>query len=201
MPPRADRLGLARAPQIRIGAVIAIAIAIGAAVWAFSGSDSSPKTTSTPVATAPTTVVTTPATPPFGPSALSVAALRKFAGTAGTPVYWAGAKKGQSYEVTRTTTGRVFVRYLPAGVAAGAPGANYLIIATYPYQNAFSALQAVSKTGQVKLPGGGIAVVDSQYTKSVHLAYPGVQFEIEVYDPSPAVARRVAVSGAVRPVS
>jgi hypothetical protein len=43
-------------------------------------------------------------------------------------------------------------------------------------------------------------VVDKTYTKSVHVAYPGVAYQVEVYDPSPATARTVAVSGDVRPV-
>lgn len=35
---------------------------------------------------------------------------------------------------------------------------------------------------------------------SVHLAFPGIPYEIEVYDPSPTTARRLAASGDIRPV-
>jgi hypothetical protein len=52
----------------------------------------------------------------------------------------------------------------------------------------------------IEIPGGGLALVHEGYRKSVHLAYPGVDYQVEVYDPSPRVARRVAVSGKVRPV-
>ena len=92
------------------------------------------------------------------------------------------------------------MRYLPLGVKAGAPEGKYLIVATYPFPKAFAALQAVAHGSQIGLPGGGIAVVDQAYPKSVHLAYPGVAYQVEVFDPSPARARQVAVSGDVQPV-
>jgi hypothetical protein len=33
------------------------------------------------------------------------------------PVYWAGPRPSYTYELTRTSDGRIFVRYLPTGVA------------------------------------------------------------------------------------
>jgi hypothetical protein len=77
----------------------------------------------------------------------------------------------------------------------------YLTVATYPYPHALRALKNVSHGQQVGLPGGGIALVDQNYQKSVHIAYPGVDFEVEVFDPSPARSSRVARSGDLRPVS
>jgi hypothetical protein len=77
----------------------------------------------------------------------------------------------------------------------------YLTIATYPYPDALHRLRNVSHGQQVGLPGGGIALVDRNYPKSVHLAYPRVGYEVEVFDPSPARSRQVAMSGDVRPVS
>jgi len=53
---------------------------------------------------------------------------------------------------------------------------------------------------EIAIAGGGIAVIDQGYRKSVHVAFPGVNYQVEVYDPSPAVSRRTAVSGNVRPV-
>jgi hypothetical protein len=183
------RGGVLGRPRVRLSAVIVLAIAAGVVAWVLigRGSSSSP-TTAGPVAQ------------PISPIALSASGLRTLALGASQPIYWAGPKKGYMYELTRTTAGRVFVRYLPAGVKAGAPGANYLIVATYPYPNALNALKAVSHKAQIAVPGGGIAVIDKTYTKSVHVAYPGVAYQVEVYDPSPATARAVAVSGDVRPV-
>ena len=54
-----------------------------------------------------------------GPVLVSAAELRRFAESKDQPVYWAGPLKGASYELTATPSGRTFVRYLPAGAAAG----------------------------------------------------------------------------------
>ena len=45
-----------------------------------------------------------------------------------------------------------------------------------------------------------MALVDESYPNSVHVAYPGVDYQVEVYDPSPARAREVATSGLVQRV-
>jgi hypothetical protein len=45
------------------------------------------------------------------------------------------------YELTRNSTAKVYVRYLPFGVKAGAPKGDYLIVATYPFPGAYEALQ------------------------------------------------------------
>jgi hypothetical protein len=134
------------------------------------------------------------------PVAATVAGLERLAGTIGHPVYWAGPRKGYTYEWTRRSDGAIFVRYLPAGVRVGDPRGDFLIIVTYPYPNALGALQRVANGKGIAVPGGGLALVHEGYAKSVHLAYPGVDYQVEVYDPSPRVARRVAVSGQVRPV-
>jgi hypothetical protein len=75
----------------------------------------------------------------------------------------------------------------------------YLTIATDPNPNAFQDLKA-SHGQEQDLPGGGIALVDERSPTTVHLAYPGVAYEVDVYDPSPTRAQLVADSGQVRPV-
>jgi hypothetical protein len=176
-------------PRVRLGAVVALAVVAGLIAWAIigSGDNSSPKANTATVS-------------PVGPVGLSAQGLRNRVASLNQPIYWAGPKPGYVYELTRTDSGNVYVRYLPPGANPGAPGAPYLIIATYPFGNALQALIAVSHGKQLNLPGGGIALVDEKYPKSVHVAFPGVNYQIEVYDPSPARSRRVAVSGDVRPV-
>jgi hypothetical protein len=49
---------------------------------------------------------------------VSPAQLARFAALSTTPVFWAGPRPGVSYELT-SLSGRVYVRYLPRGVAAG----------------------------------------------------------------------------------
>ena len=79
-------------------------------------------------------------------------------------------------------------------------GKPYLTVATYPFPGAFAAIEAVAKGKAMKLSGGGLAVVDAGYPKSVHLAYPSVDYQVEVFDPSPARARKAVASGRVQAV-
>jgi hypothetical protein len=177
---------LLRQPRIRLGALVAVVLAAGVIAWVVIGSlsSNSTRTPNSPVA-------------PVGLSASGLLTLAR--ATAGQPIYWAGTRQGYLYELSRTSSG-VFVRYLPPGVEVGAKGAKFLVIATYPFANAFETLQKVANGQEISLPGGGIAVVDKPYPKSVHLAYPGVDYQVEVYDPSPARSLQVARSGDVRPV-
>ena len=133
------------------------------------------------------------------PRAASVADLRSLAGTLGHPVYWAGKRKGYTYELTQTSSGQVFIRYLPAGVDVGA-SPPYLTVATYPFQGAFAAILSLGKKKNavtLNLANGGRAVIDTKHPKSIHLAYPDSNFQVEVFDPSPVKAKRVVQSGQV----
>jgi hypothetical protein len=140
----------------------------------------------------------TPAATGGQPSAATVAGLEAFAARLGHPIYWAGPKPGYTYELTQTADGRVFIRYLPPGVEIGDPRANFLTIATYPFPGAFTTVKATSSgDAVVRLAHGGIAVVDTRYPKSIHLAYPGVSYQVEVFDPSPAGGRSLVAAGRI----
>ena len=43
-------------------------------------------------------------------------------------------------------------------------------------------------------------MVDKSYPKSIHLAYPGSDYQVEVFDPSAAAARALVSSGQVEPI-
>jgi hypothetical protein len=119
------------------------------------------------------------------------------------PLYWAGPKRGFTYELTQTKGGQIYVRYLPGGVSIGANAPKYLTIGTYPVKNALASVRAIAKRLRVppmKLKGRGIAVLDTEHPTSVYLAFPGSNYEIEVYDPSPARALRLVRSGKIRPL-
>src|SRR5690242_1162765 len=97
--PQAPAAGWRR-PRVRVGAVVALAIAAGVVVWLVAGrndnsSSTSPTTSSAPPA--PTTAVG------VGPVAMSPAGLRALASKVKHPIYWAGAKRGFTYEVTETS--------------------------------------------------------------------------------------------------
>jgi hypothetical protein len=140
-----------------------------------------------------------PRVAPTAPVALSASGLKTLAGVVGQPIYWAGPRKHYLYELKRTANRNVYIRYLPPGVNAGAPGHRYTIIATYPVVNALAALKKVAGRRGIDLPGGGIALVVEKQPTLVHLAFPKVDYQVEVYDPSPARALALATSGQVRP--
>src|SRR5512132_740801 len=75
------------------------------------------------------------------PALTSKAQLQRLAASVDHPVYWAGPRPGFSYELTRTTTGRIFVRYLPHGVATGDSRPDFLIVGTYPGDRPFADLK------------------------------------------------------------
>lgn len=123
------------------------------------------------------------ATPTVAPPFLATAQeLRTFAGALEGRAYWAGPRSNKEYEVTRTSDGSVFVRYLPRGTAAGAP-IDVLTVATYPGRGGIASLKTAAKGDGVEtleLPGG-LAVYDVDTPTNVHLAFEGGDEQIEVY--------------------
>ena len=106
-----------------------------------------------------------------------------------------------SYELTQTPAGRSYIRYLPAGVHAGS-STPYLTIGTYPLPNAYAVTKAAAHGAGVvtiKIPGG-FAFYKTSSPSNVHVAYPGQDLQIEVYDPSAARAHEVVASGQLAPV-
>ena len=178
----------ARRPQHLYLVVLGVAIVVTAAVvvWLLArGADSK----ATPAAKS-------------GPTFVSQAQLERFASSLDNPVYWAGPKPGFSYELT-ATNGRVWVRYLPAGVKAGDPRPNFLVIGTYRQPHAFAGLLAAAKqpdSRSKRIADGGLLVYSSERPTSVYFGYPGVKYQVEVYAPSPRSAHSLVASGEVTPV-
>jgi hypothetical protein len=177
---------LLRQPRILVGVVAALLFVGALVAWVVIHNDT--RGSSAPSAT------------PVAPVGLSEAGLRTLAAAVGQPIYWAGPKPGYLYELTRTKTGNVFIRYLPPGDRVGTRKLE-LTIATYPYQHALQALKNVSQGRQHTLPGGGLALIDTRSPQNVHIAYPGVNYQVDVFDSSAARSQQVALSGRVRPVS
>jgi hypothetical protein len=118
---------------------------------------------------------------------VSESQLKDLAASVKHPVFWVGPKNGLNYELSRTPNGAIFVRYLPDGVDAGAKG-EYLTVATYPFKGAYAAIEKVAQQQGVtptRLVDGGIAEGSGASSKSVHVAYPGVDYQAEVFDPTP----------------
>jgi hypothetical protein len=189
-------------PQVRIGAVLALALAAGFVAWLVihRSDDSTTGTTPTRTSTSTSSTETTTQAQAIGPIGVSRSGLANLARSLHRPIYWAGPRPGFNYEVTQTTLGNLYVRYLPPGVQVGDKRARFLIVVTYPFAGALPALKKVAANRAISLPGGGIAFVDPGYPKSVHMAFPGVDYQVEVFDPLPRISRRVALSGKIRTI-
>ena len=117
----------------------------------------------------------------------------------GIRIYWIGDRPGYAYELTKPSDNRVFIRYLPTGTDVGTRK-PYLTIGTYPTKNAFATVRGrAAQSGSVKItPGrGAVAYYRTDTPTNVFLAYPGVDYTIEVFDPSPGRARDLVAAGQV----
>ncbi len=189
-----------RRPRVSRPVVIAafvalIAIAVVVLVLVTSGDDAN--TTSSPTTSTPATATRAE------PVKANADALRKVAAAIGHPVYWAPGEATSTYELTQTTDGRLFIRYLPEDVQIGDPRPNFLTIGTYPQENPLASVQQGGKRkGAVTkdLAGGGLSVSQSDRPTSVFFAYPESKVLVEVYDPTANRAATLVASGAILPI-
>jgi hypothetical protein len=184
----------ARRPGVRIGAVVAVAVAVAFVVWLLVRDGDSNNASSGQGQTVEA----------IAPVAASQERLRDLSAEVGRPIYWVGPRADETYELTRTAQDRIYVRYLPSGVPVGTNEASYTIVGTYPVAHAYGVLKALAKkSGEVSFtaPHGGIAVYGTARPTNVYLAYPGSDVQIEVYDPSAERARALITSGQISPVT
>jgi hypothetical protein len=177
-------ISVLRLPQFRLGALAALGFAAFLIGWLAIDATDKPSQSAN------------------GASALSEAELRDFAASSKHPVYWVGPRTGQRYELTHTSDGRVYIRYLPEGVDAGDPRPQFLTVGTYPRANAFAELERAATVAGARsreLPGGGLAVI-SAGSSSVYFGYRDAAYQVEVYAPSASSARRLVFSGQVVPI-
>jgi hypothetical protein len=180
----------ARNPQLRMGAAVAVALAVGFVVWLLvRGGDSS---------SSPPAPVT-----PIAATAASQERLAELSKELDRPIYWLGPLRNRTYELQRTSKDRVFVRYLPDGNPVGT-SKRFALVGTYPVQDAVDVLKALAKKPGERsftAPNGGFAVYSTSLPTNVYLAFPGQDVQIEVYAPSPDGAQALVSRGKVVPVS
>ena len=178
------------------------AVTIAIAVSSIVGYQFGKTSNSTPVATSNTSTFTDVVA---GKVALSeselIAAVKKL----GISAYWAGPVKGAKYTLSVPADGQAYIRYLPNGQGLADTNPNYVVIATYKTTNAFSATQAAANqtSGITFVNTDGAAVYYSKSTPTnVYVAFPGKDFQIEIFDPIAKTALEIASkSGAVRLVA
>jgi len=138
------------------------------------------------------------------PAIVDAAQLADAAERRGEPIYWVGERDGKQIELVESDSDRVYVRYLDEGVEPGVRSAAFLTIATYPEQDPVAALRREAKKRKnaeiARGKDGGVVLIDPDKPNSVYVAYPGDQFQIEVYSPDVREALKLATSGAVDPV-
>jgi hypothetical protein len=119
------------------------------------------------------------------------------------PVYWAGEEEGTELELSRPEEGRTYVRYLTDGADAGDPRGEFLTVGTYVQPDAVEALRRQAKEADGVLgtaPGEAVVYFNRNQPASVYLAYPGVDVQIEVFDPNFTRALQLVNSGQIVPV-
>lgn len=129
--------------------------------------------------------------------------LREAARSQGRPIYWAGQRLGTELELSQPDESSTYVRYLTGGAEPEETRSDFLTVGTYDYPGATKALIGLSqKVGGVRrsAPGGGVVYFNRARPQSVYLAYPGVDVQIEVYDPDPGRAQGLVASGQVVPL-
>ena len=154
------------------------------------------------VGTTSTTAASTSATAGSPAHSVPIAEITTLA-TPTHPIYWVGQSAGMTYELTQTTNGRTYLRYLPRGVKAGAT-ADYLTVGTYPFANAFHVVEGLAKNPGstiVKTTGNAIAFYYRARPTNIYVAFPGSNFEIEIFDPVSGQAKKLVTSGKLIAVS
>jgi hypothetical protein len=140
---------------------------------------------------------------PGAPEIVSADSLRGDVSGQDPPVYWAGEQLGTELELSQPEQGRTYVRYLTGGAEAGDSRADFLTVGTYVQANPVAALRRQgSQPGGVisSAPGNATVYFDRRQPHSVYVAYPGVEVEVEVYDPSFTRALQLVNSGQVVPI-
>jgi hypothetical protein len=174
----------------RVTAVIAIAVVAGFLVWYFAIRDTG-SSTGTFNGGKPTQISDT------------TGGVGDLANSAGHPVYWVGPQPGTKLEATLLTNGDAYVRYLTQNAPIGSQQPDFLTVGTYPVPKAYKALQKVAtQSGAIVKHGanGALVVTNDSNPRSVYIAYPNKNIQIEVFDPDANRALQLATSGAVTPV-
>jgi hypothetical protein len=168
---------------LAIGAVALVAVVVAAIVAASGGGDGSSASAREP-------------------EIVSTERLREIASEPDAEIYWAGERVETELEFSQPDAGRSYVRYLTGGAKPGDARANFLTVGTYEQPDPVAALrrQANSENGVLgRAPGRATVYFSRTNPHSVYLAYPGVEAEIEVFDPDFKEALQLVDSGQIVP--
>ena len=137
------------------------------------------------------------------PSIVTEKQLATLQASLGHPIYWVGRNPNTRYELTRTRNDNTYIRYLPPAARLGDPRPAYLTVATYPLPNGYARMLVAAQEQHTSLRSrrdGAVVLGNRKRPTSVYVAFPGQRLQVEIYDPSPAQALRLALSPQVAPV-
>jgi hypothetical protein len=129
--------------------------------------------------------------------------VRELAAQEDHPVYWAGSQGAETLEWTELPSGEIYVRYLTGGAEPEDPRPLFLTVGTYPVGDGIAAIERAAEEpgGETfDVEGGGTGFVNESTPTSVYFAYPGSEYQIEVFHPDPERARELVQSGEIKPV-
>jgi hypothetical protein len=114
------------------------------------------------------------------------------------PLYWAGERPDSEIELTLTSTGSAFVRYLPHGTTAGSTE-KYLTIGTYYAVDGYPALAAVSEENGMttRARNGAVIVTFNSDPLSTYFSFPSASFQVEVFSPEAGESRTLTDNGTI----
>ena len=164
-------------------AVLVIALVAGIVIWLVVGKSGNSSKSKTAV--------------------VSEQGLQKLVTAFAEPVYWVGPEQGVRYGVEQRPNGQVYVRYLTAQMKSDTTAT--LTVGTYPMNNAYGYMtKNAKKNGWTRLAtgvGGVTAFASSAPSRSVYLALPYSNYQIEIYDPKPGRAVALVQAGRALPVA
>ena len=111
--------------------------------------------------------------------------------------YWTGPLKDATYSLNSSTAGQVFIRYIPKGQECDDVRPNFRVIATYEEVDAFTTTESAGTTSDgVSLlnADGSIVYFNKNIPTNIYVAYPGIDYQIEIYDPDPKEAVSLATT-------
>ena len=111
--------------------------------------------------------------------------------------YWAGPVSGATYSINALQSGQVFIRYVQKGQKCDSQNRDFRVIATYAENGAFDSTKAAgSQANGVSLANqdGSIVYFSKDSPTNVYLAFPSIDYQIEIYDPDPKVAVSLATT-------
>ena len=140
---------------------------------------------------------TTLAAQTSGGVCLSEKELRSIVAENKVVAYWTGPVKDATYSINTSTAGQVFVRYILKGMDCGSTEPKFRVIATYSQTDAYnSTLQAGNQAEGVSLsnPDGSVVYFSKNAPNNVYVAYPNLDYQIEIYDPDAKTAVTLATT-------